>query len=91
MNKRLNLIISGKVQGVFFRHNTQKLAKQLNLTGWVKNNKDGCVELIAEGEESQLKQLLEFCKQGPLGAEVKDTKQKWSEYKKEFREFKRKY
>ena len=62
MNKQLHLIITGRVQGVFFRHHTKKLAKKLNFMGWIRNNPDGTVELIAEGEEEKLKQLIEFCK-----------------------------
>ena len=59
MNKRLHLIIHGKVQGVLFRDNTRKEAQSLGLTGWVKNNPDGTVEAMIEGEEDKLKDLFE--------------------------------
>ncbi len=87
MNKQLHLIISGRVQGVFFRHHTKKLAKKLNFMGWIRNNPDGTVELIAEGEEEKLKQLIEFCKKGPSSANVKDLKITWKECQNQYRDF----
>ena len=88
MKKRLHLLITGKVQGVFFRDNTQKKAQSLGLTGWVKNNSNGCVEVVAEGDENNLKKLLEFCQKGPEQADVKDLKVEWHQYKNEFTQFK---
>ena len=60
--KRIHLIISGKVQGINFRHYTRKKAVGLGLTGWVKNANDD-VEVVAEGPEDKLKELIEFCRQ----------------------------
>lgn len=69
--KQYHIIVHGKVQGIFFRTNTVKIADKIgNLTGYVKNMPDGTVEVIAEGEETQLKELVNFCKQGPLLAKV---------------------
>mgnify|MGYP002725713853 CR=1 FL=1 len=87
MKKQLHLIISGRVQGVFFRDNTKKKAQSLGLTGYVKNNSDGTVEIVAEGNESKLKQLLEFCKQGPEAADVNNTKIEWQECQNQFKTF----
>ena len=56
--KRIHLVVRGRVQGVFFRASTQREAKRLGLTGWVKNRPDGGVEIVAEGEEDQVKDLL---------------------------------
>ncbi len=87
MNKRLFLIISGKVQGVLFRAYVFEKANLLGLTGWVRNNTNGTVEVLAEGEERKLLSLREFCKHGPLAAEVKEVKLEWDNYKKEFKRF----
>ena len=87
MKKRLHLTISGRVQGVFYRDTTKKLAQELKLTGWVKNLANGYVEVVAEGEKEQLNKLLEFCKDGPKEAFVNDIKIEWHEFKKEFKEF----
>ena len=77
VKKKLHLIISGKVQGVFFRDSTTSKAKEFGVNGWVKNNSDGTVEALYEGEEENLKQLLEFCKKGPEMANVEKVEIKW--------------
>ncbi len=63
--KRFHIIVKGKVQGVFYRDNTQKKASELGLNGYVKNLPDGTVEIIAEGDEDKLNQLVNFCKTNP--------------------------
>jgi acylphosphatase len=55
--KRLNIIVSGFVQGVGFRATVRSLARSLGITGWVKNLADGCVEMEIEGEEAVLNRL----------------------------------
>ena len=67
----MKLRISGKVQGVFFRAGALEEAKELGVTGWIKNNPDGTVELHAEGPEAALEQFIEWCHDGPRGAQVK--------------------
>ncbi len=89
--KRIHLIISGMVQGVWFRHNTNIAANKLGLKGFVRNLPNGNVEVIAEGDENKIKQLIEFCKQGPEGAHVKNIKIEYQETKNEFRTFSVKY
>ncbi len=89
--KRIHLIISGRVQGIFFRHNTNKVANKLGLTGFVRNLPDGNVEVIAEGDEEKLKELIAFCKKGPEGAYVEDIKIEYGKPKKEFSAFSIKY
>lgn len=59
MKKAVHVYYSGQVQGVGFRYTARHMAKSLGLTGWVKNLPDGQVELLAEGEESVLKELLD--------------------------------
>ncbi len=65
-----HFLVSGRVQGVFFRANTQAMARRLGLTGWVCNLPDGRVELVACGEEDRLKQLEAWLWQGPPHARV---------------------
>ena len=62
--KHVNIKIYGKVQGVFFRDSSQRKAKELNLSGWVRNELDGTVQIVAEGEEKNLKELIEWCRAG---------------------------
>ncbi|MBU4502234.1 MAG: acylphosphatase [Nanoarchaeota archaeon] len=68
--KRIHVFIAGMVQGVFFRAHTRDKANELNLKGWVKNLSDGRVEVVAEGEDSAIKELIKFLKSGPFGANV---------------------
>jgi len=58
--KRLQLIIYGQVQGVFFRARTREKGRELNLSGWVKNEPDGTVKIVAEGEENDLQRLVDW-------------------------------
>lgn len=65
-------MISGLVQGVFFRHYTRKYAIQYNLTGWVKNRPDGKVEAIFEGAEDNINLMIDWCHSGPPSARISD-------------------
>ena len=56
--KKLHIIIEGRVQAVFFRDATQKTARKLGIVGWVRNADDGNVEIVAQGNENQLKEFL---------------------------------
>ena len=85
--KQLHVIIQGSVQGVFFRDSTREKAQQLNLTGWVRNNSDGTVEAIFQGEENNLKKILEFCNQGPSSAKVEKVKVEWQDISENLSEF----
>jgi acylphosphatase len=78
MEKKIHVLISGKVQGVWYRASTQKKALSLGLHGWVRNLKDGRVEMVAQGEEAQLQALLVWCKRGPELARVKNLDVQWS-------------
>lgn len=68
--KRLHVLITGKVQGVFFRAHMQRVARSLGFTGWVKNLADGRVEAILEGSEINMAAMLDWCREGSLGAVV---------------------
>lgn len=65
--------VSGKVQGVYYRANTQKKAARLNLTGWVRNCENGDVELVACGEQTNIDKLVKWLWKGPLLARVKNV------------------
>jgi len=69
----IHCIVSGRVQGVFFRASTQDIANRLGLKGWVKNRHDGAVELHACGEDKSLKQLQVWLSKGPADATVTDV------------------
>jgi len=71
-NRPLNyrIRVYGKVQGVFFRANAVRVATDLGITGWVKNEVDGSVQITAEGQEEQMQQLLSWCEKGPAYASV---------------------
>jgi len=68
--KHLNIRISGKVQGVFFRASAKEKADQLGVKGFVRNEPSGDVFIEAEGDADQLKLFLEWCSQGPRRASV---------------------
>ena len=67
---RRRVLVEGKVQGVFFRDECQQQAQSAGLAGWARNLDDGRVEVVLEGEESSVDQLVSWCRQGPSGAEV---------------------
>jgi len=81
------MFVSGNVQGVFYRHNTRKKAKEMGIGGWVRNLYDGRVEITAEGKEEDLKKFIEWCKKGPELAFVKNVEVEWSDYKGRYEDF----
>ncbi len=84
---RAHAIISGRVQGVFFRAETRDEAERHEVGGWVKNRSDGTVEALFEGNEAAVSKVLEWCKSGPPQARVKDVDIDWKDYKGEFDSF----
>lgn len=86
--KRIHAIISGKVQGVFFRYYTKRLADELELTGWVTNLPNGSVEVVAEGDDHQLKKFISFLRKGPKLSRVDKIKIEEEKYTENLREFK---
>lgn len=85
--ERVHVIIRGRVQGVFFRASTRDTARELGLTGWVKNRSDGAVEAVFEGPKDHLKKAVSWCHKGPQGAHVIDVDEKWHDYAGEFDRF----
>ncbi|MDC0683999.1 MULTISPECIES: acylphosphatase [Sorangium] len=85
--KQVQLFVRGRVQGVFFRASTQREAKRLGLTGWVKNRSDGAVEVLAEGEEDELKELIAWANRGPSAARVERVDVRWRGFSGDFFDF----
>ncbi|MEX0724035.1 MAG: acylphosphatase [Gracilimonas sp.] len=69
-----HIFIEGRVQGVGFRHFTRKNAEALGVTGWVQNLPDDRVEAVFQGDEEQVNELIEKCKEGPAASYVKEIK-----------------
>lgn len=88
---RVHIVVSGRVQGVFFRAETQEKAQQLGVTGWVKNLSEGRVEAVFEGERAKVEEMVEWAKKGPPGAIVNDLDLSWEEYRGEFSNFEIRY
>ena len=72
MAKRVHVRIAGRVQGVGFRYATGRRARSLDVAGWVRNNSDGSVEAVFEGEPERVDALVAWCRRGPGGARVDD-------------------
>ena len=88
---RAHVVVSGRVQGVFFRAKTQEKAKELGVFGWVKNLSEGRVEAVFEGERDKVEQMVKWAKKGPPGAIVNDLNVVWEEYQAEFSNFEIRY
>jgi acylphosphatase len=85
--RRAHLVFEGRVQGVFFRASTQRIAREMQLTGWVRNLKDGSVEAVVEGDERAVEELVARLKVEVRAADVERVKVVWSEAEREFRAF----
>lgn len=91
MQKRLHLIVTGRVQGVYYRGATRDKARPLGLSGWVRNCSDGSVEIMAEGEEERLGELLRWCHDGPPAARVDSVEASWDDAVGDLGPFKTRY
>lgn len=85
--QRVHILVFGQVQGVFFRHTAKKEAEKLDLTGWVRNVGDDKVEIVAEGEEDKLKELIAWCRKGPPMAYVEKVEVEWLDSLEGFSDF----
>ena len=88
---RAHVFVTGRVQGVFFRAETRHEAKKHNVKGWVRNLPDGRVEAVFEGEDKDVRILIQFCRQGPPGAFVTSTDVVWERYSGVFKDFEMRY
>lgn len=81
------VLISGRVQGVWFRATTKEKAEELGVTGWVRNTSDGKVEAVFVGEEEKVDELIKWCHHGPPLAEVEKVDVKPYTLNEEFQRF----
>lgn len=88
---RAHVLVSGIVQGVFFRANTAEKAKELSLLGWVKNLPDGRVEAVFEGEKEKIEEIIDWLKSHPGMSKVEKVEVDWQEAKGDFENFEIKY
>ncbi len=86
-NQRIRIIVTGKVQGVFFRQALKVMAKKNDVFGWVKNLKDGRVEAVLEGNEEKVSRLIEWAHGGPANARVEDVEIHNEKFVGEFSKF----
>ena len=84
---RAEVLISGRVQGVWFRGTTCEEARGLGLTGWVRNRWDGKVEAVFEGPRTKVQQMVAWCSRGPRSAQVESGDVKWKQATGEFSTF----
>jgi acylphosphatase len=84
---RAHVLITGMVQGVFFRAHTREEARRLGLNGWVRNLEDGRVEALFEGKRPAVEEMVRWCHKGPSSAVVRDVNTRWEEATGEFHGF----
>ncbi len=85
--RRVHLWVRGYVQGVGYRAAVRQRGALLGLSGWVRNLPDGRVEIVAEGDEGALQQLIAWCNRGPEMAEVEAVEVRWEAYTGELQRF----
>ena len=89
--KRIHIFVTGRVQGVFFRQSTRVMAIKNNVNGWVRNLGDGRVEIVAEGQESNIDALADWCKTGPANSRVDEFELVDEDFTGEFENFEVRY
>ena len=77
--KRARVVVSGSVQGVFFRTRRVTGRARSALAGWVRNVRDGSVEAAFEGDDERVESMVEWCRRGPAGARVEEVEVEWAE------------
>jgi acylphosphatase len=88
---RARAIISGKVQGVFFRMETLEEARRTGVSGWVKNKQDGTVEAVFEGQKALVDSIIQWCRKGPRASRVDNVNIGWEPYTGKFTGFSIRY
>lgn len=86
-HKQVHLTISGCVQGVFYRKSALEKAKTLDLKGFVTNEPNGSVRLVAQGTKDNLEAMIQWCHDGPKMAQVKDIELLWTDDLEHFQDF----
>ena len=87
MMKRMSVLFSGTVQGVGFRFTADRIARHFDVTGYVRNLPNGKVELVAEGEESVLKDFLKAVSESVMSSYIRDIQAEWTEPQGNFKHF----
>jgi acylphosphatase len=85
--KQLHMVVRGRVQGVYFRASVQREARRLGVCGWVRNRTDGALEIVAEGEETAVRDLHGWAQKGPSAARVDKVDTRWRSYVGEYSDF----
>ncbi|HZA42798.1 MAG TPA: acylphosphatase [Nitrososphaeraceae archaeon] len=88
---RANIVVKGKVQGVYFRQNAHRICNEYGVTGWVRNVGDGSVEAILEGNKNSVEDAISWFRVGPLNAHVERVELSYDRYSGEFQDFKISY
>ena len=88
---RAHVIVHGRVQGVYFRYETQQIATQRDVVGWVRNRSDGTVEAVFEGVEDNVQDTLKWCQQGPPAARVDKLDVNWLPSEEKYDRFEIRY
>lgn len=91
MKKRVHVFYSGRVHGVGFRLTAEETAREWKVVGWIKNLRDGRVELLAEGKETALERFLETIRQGPMKNFISHAEISWGNASDTFDEFEIRY
>jgi len=84
---RAELTISGRVQGVFYRVSAVEAAREIGVTGWVRNERDGRVSAVVEGARADVERLIAWCRQGPPAAHVTGVEVRWGPATGRFADF----
>ena len=87
MDKENIYKITGSVQGVFFRAEAKKIAEELGIKGYVKNEPDGGLTIVAQGDDNSIEKLEEWCRKGPPRAQVEDIQKKIQPAKNQYQDF----
>ncbi len=85
--QRVHVWVKGRVQGVGFRAHVQYSARQIGVTGWVRNVSDDTVEAVGEGDRARLERLVDAMKRGPIGSQVDESNVEWQNATGEFVDF----
>ncbi len=91
MKKRVHVFYAGRVQGVGFRMTAEELAQDLSVVGWVKNLRDGRVEVVAEAEQATLERFLDTIRTGPMKNFIQQIEVSWSNPSETFDDFEIRY
>jgi len=84
---RAHVVVTGRVQGVYFRYATREEANMRGVKGWVRNLSDGGVEAVFEGEKLKVDELIDFCHYGPPAAKISSVEVTWEDYTGDFKDF----